>query len=410
MERVLKLLATLFILINFGEPTWAQRRLVGLINEVKPAQNLYKVALTQRGYIQFLRYQVEMPALHDFTLCIWMKSNNFSNPHPLFSYSKDEKDRLVRSWLEPPRHGRRAQVKLEVLEQELMSVPMDIAHGRWYHFCQSWSNAAGQWALHVDGKLKAAGDDWRLKGIIIPGGGDVVVGQEYTDFDKGLDDGIEGEIYGFNLLTSQRPHNLLGSPGLVRIKTSENALNLPSNYGKTPNWLSLTPFRGFRQTLRALTGEDRFQRKAIRWPEEPRATRSTPKSSSKKPGNSPGTSSVRWPEDHARGRGRRSVTRRSHQDSPEIKEKRAAKVDGDPLIRGERSYLQSWGFGIEGSDTNFAALNPGLELVLKSYNQCTVGRGSPVDKRRLLISWASTPVRVFGGAVIKGAKPVCGDF
>jgi hypothetical protein len=36
---------------------------------------------------QFLRYQVEIPALHDFTLCIWVKSSNFSNPHPLFSYS-----------------------------------------------------------------------------------------------------------------------------------------------------------------------------------------------------------------------------------------------------------------------------------------------------------------------------------
>jgi hypothetical protein len=36
---------------------------------------------------QFLRYKVEMPALRDFTLCIWMKSSNFSYPHPLFSYS-----------------------------------------------------------------------------------------------------------------------------------------------------------------------------------------------------------------------------------------------------------------------------------------------------------------------------------
>jgi hypothetical protein len=36
---------------------------------------------------QFLQYEVEMPALHDFTLCIWVKSSNFSYPHPLFSYS-----------------------------------------------------------------------------------------------------------------------------------------------------------------------------------------------------------------------------------------------------------------------------------------------------------------------------------
>jgi len=36
--------------------------------------------------------------------------------------------------------------------------------------------------------------------VILPGGGDVVVGQELTDFNKGLDDGIEGEIFGFNMV------------------------------------------------------------------------------------------------------------------------------------------------------------------------------------------------------------------
>jgi hypothetical protein len=38
---------------------------------------------------QFLQYQVQMPALHDFTLCVWVKSSNFSYPHPLFSYSSE---------------------------------------------------------------------------------------------------------------------------------------------------------------------------------------------------------------------------------------------------------------------------------------------------------------------------------
>lgn len=63
---------------------------------------------------------------------------------------------------------------------------------------------------------------FQLRGLVIPGGGDIVVGQEYTDFDKGnwfkiynlyenyienlsflgLEDGIEGEIYGFNMILS----------------------------------------------------------------------------------------------------------------------------------------------------------------------------------------------------------------
>lgn len=37
-------------------------------------------------------------------------------------------------------------------------------------------------------------------GHVIPSKGDIVLAQEYTDFDKGLEDGIEGTVLGFNLL------------------------------------------------------------------------------------------------------------------------------------------------------------------------------------------------------------------
>lgn len=47
---------------------------------------------------------------------------------------------------------------------------------------------------------------FQLKQLIIPAHGDIVVGQEYTDFDKGLDDGIEGSISGFNLVLSPAFH------------------------------------------------------------------------------------------------------------------------------------------------------------------------------------------------------------
>jgi hypothetical protein len=67
--------------------------------------------------------------------------------------------------LEPPSLGGRAQVKLEIMEQKVMSVPLDITLSQWYHFCQSWSNSAGQWALHIDGKLTAAGQDWKVTSV-----------------------------------------------------------------------------------------------------------------------------------------------------------------------------------------------------------------------------------------------------
>nr|CAD7432456.1 unnamed protein product [Timema monikensis] len=164
--------------------------------------------------LRFLKYDVQLPQLQDFTLCLWFKTLNFTYPHPLFSYSKDEKERLIRSWLTPPPFP---SIHLEVLGHEVMDVAMHVETGRWYQVCQAWSGSEGKWGLHVNGRLRAAGDNWQvaynvLRGLRIPGGGDVVVGQEYTDFDKGLDDGIEGEVFGFNLVRgahlrpSGRPH------------------------------------------------------------------------------------------------------------------------------------------------------------------------------------------------------------
>jgi hypothetical protein len=198
-----------------------------------------------------------------------------------------------------------------------------------------------------------------MRGLVIPGGGDAVVGQEYTDFDKGLDDGIEGEVFGFNLLTS-KPNASHDSHILSRLKTQDNALDFPQshyvvNSAKAPSWL--TPLQGLRTTLRGLPS----YKNLIRWPEDIGL-------SWKMSRGNPGASNFRWPDSD-----------RNHR-APE--ETRAAGVE----------------------------LNPGLELVEKSYSQCVLRRGSPVDKSRLLIAWASTPVRVFGGAVIKIAKPVCGDF
>jgi hypothetical protein len=77
-------------------------------------------------------------------------------------FAEDETERLLRMWLEPPSPGRRAHVKFEILGQDVMSVPVDIALEHWYHFCQSWSNTAGQWALYINGKLAATGEDWQV--------------------------------------------------------------------------------------------------------------------------------------------------------------------------------------------------------------------------------------------------------
>lgn len=62
-------------------------QLLKFSKELKPTPNLYKVKLTQQGYLQFLRYLADIPPLREYTFCLWFMSNNLSHPHPLFSYS-----------------------------------------------------------------------------------------------------------------------------------------------------------------------------------------------------------------------------------------------------------------------------------------------------------------------------------
>lgn len=190
---------------------------------------------------------------------------------------------------------------------------------------------------------------------MIPGGGDVVVGQEYTDSAKGLDDGIEGEVFGFNLLTSE-----LDADSLSLFKTQHNALVPLRTYYATksaelPITLSLRPLQGLEMALIAAASD-----KLILWPEN---RRSSGKASKGNP--------VRWANNHRKT---------------------------SPALLATVRQLRD------------ARLNPGLELVETSYRQCTAMRGSPVENSRLLVAWASTPVRVFGGAIIKKAKPVCSNF
>jgi hypothetical protein len=197
---------------------------------------------------------------------------------------------------------------------------------------------------------------------VIPGGGDVVVGQEYTDTDKGLDDGIEGEVFGFNLLTSE-----LDAGSLSLFKTQSNALVPLRTYyaaksAKLPTRLSLRPLQVLEMALRAAASD----KKLIRWPENRRSSGTASK-------DNPGNTTARWPNNHRRTSRALLATVRQVRDLS-------------------------------------LRLNPGLELVEKGYRQCTAMRGSPVDRSRLLVAWASTPVRVFGGAIIKKATPVCSNF
>ncbi|XP_033327338.1 uncharacterized protein LOC117220953 [Megalopta genalis] len=297
---------------------------------------MHKVVLTQKGYIQFLRWELPVPELTEFTFCLWLESVDLTHPHSIFSYSKDEKERLVRAWISS--HGR--SVHLEIGGTEVFAASTDIHENRWYHLCQSWENQAGRYALWVNGHLWVQGRSEETIGHVIPSKGDIVVGQEYTDFDKGLEDGIEGSVLGFNLL----------------LKSAFD----PQNDDPRDLRFSHVPIETF--------------------------PRIPPK---------PMQRSIIY--------GTRTIYR--------ILPIRIIRSIDDPLgFRNPSQEIRIANMGPHGWPSQ--RKQPlGQQLVQLTYVRCEIGRGSPfIGGSSMLISWTRTPVRIFGGAIVKNVRNKCGDF
>ncbi|KOB64636.1 Neuronal pentraxin-2, partial [Operophtera brumata] len=52
--------------------------------------SVYKVSMNQEVFYQYLAYDKDVPDLKEFTLCMWNKFHNHSDDHPLFSYAGSE--------------------------------------------------------------------------------------------------------------------------------------------------------------------------------------------------------------------------------------------------------------------------------------------------------------------------------
>lgn len=202
---------------------------------------------------------------------------------------------------------------------------------------------------------------------VIPGGGDVVLGQEYTDFDKGLEEGIEGSVLGFNFLLAsafdsldggyQRPFRSINGTTdqamvpLVRMKMARRDSNLRAaraldrlismRFALNPNWSS----KIFQQTASIVSPY------------------------------------------------RLNIANGTRKEETLPIRKNA--IFNDDLIE----------------EINLSGKPLGIQLVKLSYSHCQLGRGSPpIGGSLMLISWSRTPVRMFGGATIKNVGNECGKF
>jgi len=206
---------------------------------------------------------------------------------------------------------------------------------------------------------------------VIPAGGDIVLGQEYTDFDKGLEEGVEGSILGFNLL-------------------------LASAFNTLDNSYPGTSFQPIAEFPLAPLPEDRVQvakreAKTTRVPMQLAFDRDWSRKVSR---------------DDAEARDDTVIS--ALLDESSVLAINETRTEETSPIRRQEIILDETSDEI--ADLRIG-VPLGLQLVKLTYVLCQLGRGSPrIGGQLMLISWSRTPVRVFGGAMMKNVGDECGKF
>ncbi|CAG9137391.1 hypothetical protein JYU34_000497 [Plutella xylostella] len=133
--------------------------------------SVYKVLLSQKGYTQFLQYDIEIPDLREFTLCAWFKLYNLDQDQTIFTYNLNG-NRII--WLRMTSPDR--IMKLSIAGKTVSSVAVTLPGNSWSHVCLSYQSASGAWAIYVDGNIVECQASDVLNGIVIPGGGNLIIG------------------------------------------------------------------------------------------------------------------------------------------------------------------------------------------------------------------------------------------
>ncbi|XP_075990640.1 uncharacterized protein LOC142986188 isoform X2 [Anticarsia gemmatalis] len=167
---------------------------------------VYKIVLTQKGYAQFLQYDIDTPPIREFTFCTWFRVYDITGDQSIFTYYVVEgNNRVVRLWLDSG--GKR--VSISINSEVTSSSPVEVTKDTWRHVCLSYQSDYGAWALYMDSRLIYCEASQSLSGYVLPGGGSVIIG--YGTNGNGEQNGLEGEIFGANMImksTIERNHTL----------------------------------------------------------------------------------------------------------------------------------------------------------------------------------------------------------
>ncbi|CAK1554729.1 unnamed protein product [Leptosia nina] len=187
---------------------------------------VYKIILTQKGFAQFLQYDVDTPPLREFTFCTWIKFYDFTRDQTLFNYIVHGNDHILRLWLDSGGHF----IKISLNGKVSSSNPVDFSKGIWQHVCFSYQSDYGAWALYTDGRLVACEVSQSLQGFVLPAGGSVIIG--YGTSNDGASGGLEGEIFGANMIlasTIERNYTMKRNPKFKQRYFHKNKVTSTNN-------------------------------------------------------------------------------------------------------------------------------------------------------------------------------------
>lgn len=251
-----------------------------------------------------------------------------------------------------------------------------------------------------------------MRGAVIESGGDIVVGQEYTDFDKGLDDGIEGDIFGFNfVLSSTHPFGVESRNRYPSIKYYEeklpHILRKPPKASEILKSSSHQPGQVLDESVIKTNYDDDLSEPSSDLPKIIEAPKLDDEILYKDSNEEvPDVLHYFSNKPNRAPKGILNIF-----DSvlnyfqPEQIRIPVYKVVPSPAVRKYPSRRFS-GPSVNSNDIIVPGKALGMMLVELSFN-CALKKGAPLRGRGVLINWTDSPVRVFGGAMLKNIRPFC---
>ncbi|CAK1588078.1 unnamed protein product [Parnassius mnemosyne] len=164
------------------QPSYTTNKLTSFYNAASTPMSdtcsVYKVSMNQELFYQYMEYDMDLPDLKEFTLCMWTKFHNHSEDHPLFSYAVGDSPKEISSWISNTQEA--SYFSMAVHGQTFFRLNYPLKLNTWYHSCQSWNGKTGEWQVWVNAERVGRGFHNRLVGHVIKGGGVAISGQEQS--------------------------------------------------------------------------------------------------------------------------------------------------------------------------------------------------------------------------------------